>query len=180
MATAAAPKTIPKGNSKTDAKEATIITAKDSNKKRFLVIGAAAVTILGGGIAATWYFTGRSSEHGNEHKVAKAEPAKPPIFVNLEPFTVNLQPEIGDQYLQITLTLQVKEESQVELIKLQMPQVRSRLLMLLSSKKASEISTLEGKKKLSDEIIAQVNLPFTAQAVPQSVSGVFFTSFIIQ
>jgi flagellar protein FliL len=175
MATAA-PKIIPKGNSKSDAKEAPPATTKDSNKKRFLVIGAASLVLFGGGIAATWYF----SSHGNEHKVAKAEPAKPPIFVNLDPFTVNLQPEVGDQYLQIALTLQVKEQSQVDLIKLQMPQVRSRLLMLLSSKKASEISTPEGKKKLSDEIVAQVNLPFNAQAAPQNVSGVFFTSFIIQ
>jgi len=179
MATAT-PKTIPKGNSKTDVKEITSVTTKDSKKKLFLVVGSAALVLFGGGVAATWYFTSHGSEHENERKVAKAEPAKPPIFVNLEPFTVNLQPEVGDQYLQITLTLQVKEQSQVDIIKLQMPQVRSRLLMLLSSKKASEISSLEGKKKLSDEIIAQVNLPFASQAAPQSVSGVFFTSFIIQ
>jgi flagellar protein FliL len=179
MATAT-PKTMPKGNSKTDTKDAATAPTKDSNKKRFLVIGAAALVIFGGAIAATWYFSSHGKEQGSEHKVTKAEPAKPPIFVNLDPFTVNLQPEIGEQYLQIALTLQVKEQSQVDLIKLQMPQVRSRLLMLLSSKKASEISTPEGKKKLSDEIISQVNLPFSPQATPQSVSGVFFTSFIIQ
>ncbi|MFD2272966.1 hypothetical protein ACFS07_22465 [Undibacterium arcticum] len=33
------------------------------------------------------------------------------------------------------MTLLVHEQSQVELIKLQMPQVRNRLLMVLSSKK---------------------------------------------
>jgi flagellar FliL protein len=61
-----------------------------------------------------------------------------------------------------------------------MPLVRSRLLLLLSSKKASELSTVEGKKKLADEIIAQVKQPFTPQGGSTAISGVFFTSFVIQ
>jgi flagellar FliL protein len=76
--------------------------------------------------------------------------------------------------------LQVADQSQVDLIKLYMPQVRSRLLLLLSSKKASEISTPEGKKKLSDEIMEQVKQPFKLGAAPQNVTNVFFTSFVIQ
>ncbi len=109
------------------------------------------------------------------------EAPKPPVFIVVEPFTVNLTPgEVGDQYLQVALTLQVADQAQVDRIKLYMPQVRSRVLMLLSSKKASEISSVEGKKKLSDDIIAQINLPFTPQSEPQAVSDVFFTSFVIQ
>ena len=103
-----------------------------------------------------------------------------PVFVAIEPFTVNLQPENGDQYLQTALTLQVGGQAQVDLIKLNMPQVRSRLLFLLSSKKASEISSAEGKKKLSEEIIEQIKIPFVDKGAPQDVTGVFFTSFIIQ
>ena len=99
----------------------------------------------------------------------------------IDPFTVNLTPgEGGDQYLQVALTLQVADQAQVDRLKLYMPQVRSRILLLLSSKKASEISSVEGKKKLSAEIIAQINLPFTPQSERQSVSDVFFTSFVIQ
>ncbi len=39
-----------------------------------------------------------------------------------------------------------------------MPQVRSRLLMVLSSKKASELLTSEGKRNLTDEIIGAAHL----------------------
>jgi len=98
----------------------------------------------------------------------------------MEPFTVNLQSEGGDQFLQITFTLQVGDAAQEEIIKAFMPQVRSRLLLLLSSKKASEISTVDGKKKLSEEIIAAVNQPFSPKGPPQNVVNVFFTSFVIQ
>ena len=98
----------------------------------------------------------------------------------MEPFTVNLQSENGDQFLQVTLTLQVPDAVQEELLKSFMPQIRSRLLFLLSSKKAAEISSVEGKKKLSEEIITTVNQPFTPKGQPQTVSDVFFTSFVIQ
>lgn len=145
-------------------------------RKKLLLIAAVALAVLGSGGAGAWYFTQQNS---GAH-AAKPEPAKLPVFVNLEPFTVNLQPDSGEQYLQVALTLQVTDEAQTEIIKLHMPQVRSRLLLLLSSKKASEISTVEGKNHLASEIIAQVKQPFTPKTAPQNVSGVFFTSFVIQ
>ena len=98
----------------------------------------------------------------------------------VDSFTVNLQPEHGDQYLQVAFTLQVEGPEQVELIKANMAKVRSRVLLLLSGKKASEISTVEGKQQLAGEILAAVNEPFVPHGDEQEVSDVLFTSFIIQ
>jgi len=148
-----------------------------SRKKFFMVLGVAVVLLGGGGGACAWYLARNNSSRIEGEKY---ETPKPPLFVALEPFTVNLQPEIGEQYLQVGLTLKVEDEAHIALLKLHMPEVRSRLLMLLSSKKSSEISTSEGKRKLSDEIIAQVKEPLAVNSPPQSVSGVFFTSFVIQ
>lgn len=150
---------------------------KRSKKKLFLTVGIALLVLGIGGTAGALYL---NKKNVSSISVVKYIPVQPPVFINLESFTVNLQAEDGDQYLQITFTLQVKDEKQVETIKQHMPQVRSRLLMLLSSKKASEIASTEGKKKLSDEIIALIQQPFNPQGEPQSVSSVFFTSFIIQ
>jgi flagellar FliL protein len=155
--------------------------------KLFIMIGAAVLVLaLGGG--AGWYFL---HAHGGEE--AAAEPAKkdhtsskkkkkeaPPEYIAVEPFTVNLQPEHGDQYLQVAFTLQVEGPEQVELIKANMAKVRSRVLLLLSGKKASEISTVEGKQQLAGEILAAVNAPFVEHGDEQEVSDVLFTSFIIQ
>lgn len=151
------------------------LPAAKPKKKRLLIAGVA-LALLGSGGAGAWYYT----QQNNAPHAAKAEPPKLPVFVNLEPFTVNLQPDDGEQYLQVALTLQVDDEAQTEFIKLHMPQVRNRLLLLLSSKKASEISTVEGKNRLASEIVAQVKQPFAPKAAPQKVSGVFFTSFVIQ
>lgn len=152
----------------TEAEEA--VPARKSKKKLFVVVGAL-VVLLGGG-AGAWF----SMQGGHETK--QAEAPKAPVYLPLETFTVNLQG--GDQYLQTDITLQVADEAQVEAIKVHMPRVRSRLLALLSSKQADELTTTADKKKLAQEILAQVKLPFDPSGKPQQVDDVLFTSFVIQ
>ena len=66
------------------------------------------------------------------------------------------------------------------LIKLLMPEVRNRILLLLSSKTASQIATVEGKKQLAAELLGEINQPFVEGSKGQSVESVLFTSFVIQ
>jgi flagellar FliL protein len=160
--------------------------AAGGKNKLFIMIGAA-VLVLGLGGGAGWYFLHASAaesaepgkkDHGDSKKKKKDE--HPPEYLAVEPFTVNLQPENGDQYLQVAFTLQVGGAEQAELIKANMAKVRSRVLLLLSGKKASEINTVEGKQQLAGEILAVVKLPFAEHGEEQEVSDVLFTSFIIQ
>lgn len=153
------------------------IPVKKSKKKLFVVAGAVLV-LLGGAGAGAWHFMGQQADaHEAE---AEAEPQKAPVFVRVDTFTVNLQPEDDERYLQIEIVLRVANDEQAELFKLHMPEVRSRLLMLFSSKRASELTQTEGKNKLMGEIIATMNRPFAPKGKPQDVNAVFFTSFIIQ
>ena len=159
------------------SEEAAVEAPAKSSKKKLIIIAAVLVLAVGGGGAA-WYFMHQKSDPKKEAK--HEEPAHAPVFVTLETFTVNLQPDPDEKFLQLDLSMQVDSAEEAELLKGQMPAVRNRLLMLLTSKKATDISSSEGKKQLSDEIIAEVKKPFSAGAKPQKVSGVFFTSFVIQ
>jgi flagellar FliL protein len=150
--------------------------APKGSKKKLLVVIIAAVLVVGLGGGGAWYFT-QSKPAGAAHKAAKAEP---PEYVPIESFTVNLQPENGEQFLQIQFTLQVPNQKDGEVIKANMAKVRSRVLLLLSGKKASEIISVEGKRVLASEIIAALKLPFVDKGEPQHVSDVLFTAFIIQ
>lgn len=165
--------------SKAPEKPAEEGAAAPKSKKKLIIIIVAAVVLLGaiGGGAMMFLGKKKPSDKKEEHK---SEPAKAPVFMPLEPFVVNLQSDEGDKYLQVQMTLQVEDDAQVNLIKANSPQVRSRLLMLLSSKDATEVLTPEGKQKLIQEIIEQVSLPFVPKGEPQKVSGVFFTSFVVQ
>lgn len=173
---------------KADAKAEAAPAGGGSKKKLIMIIVAVLILAIGGGGGAYFMLKGHddSAEHEDEpvkkskSKKKKKKEAGPPVYVPVEAFTVNLQPEEGEQYLQLAFTLQVPDAEQSEGIKNNMPKVRSRILLLLSSKKASEINTPEGKQQLSKEILEQVNLPFEDGGDEQEVSEVLFTSFIIQ
>jgi flagellar FliL protein len=151
--------------------------AAPASKKKLIIIIAAVVLAVGGGGAA-WFFTQQKS-HAKE-EVKKEEPAKAPVFLALDTFTVNLQPDPDEKFLQVDISLQVASPEVAEAIKLHMPSVKNRLLLLLTSKSAAEISTLEGKQDLSKEIIDEVSKPFPPDTKPQEILDVFFTSFVVQ
>ena len=149
--------------------------APKSSKKKMMVIAIIGVLVVGLSAGGAWFFTKSSGP-----AAAEVKKAAKPEFIVIDAFTVNLQPENGEQYLQIQFTLEVAGLEQVEVIKTNMARVRSRVLLLLSNKKASELSTVEGKNILAKEIIAEVKKPFAAGAPAQEVTDVLFTSFIIQ
>ena len=100
--------------------------------------------------------------------------------MTLETFTVNLQSEHGDQHLQTNLTLKIEDATAADLIKLHMPEIRNRVLLLLSSKAASQIAAVEGKRKLAAELLAEIRQPFGESRPELAVQSVLFTSFVIQ
>jgi flagellar FliL protein len=162
---------------KADPKADAAAAPKSSSKKMLVIIIAAVIVLAGGGGGAWFFMQGKTDDSAVK---AKAKAAEPPVYVPLEQFTVNLQPEDGEQYLQIQFTLQVPTLKDVDVIKNNMARVRSRVLLLLSAKKASELSTVEGKAQLTKELIATLKVPFADKGEPQPINDVLYTSFIIQ
>jgi flagellar FliL protein len=176
--------------------------AAPKSKKKLIII-IAAVALLGGGGGAAFFLMKPKAE-GHEKKEEVHEEAAKPAFMTLETFTVNLVPDPGEQYLQADISLQIKDAHADQAIKDSMPLIKSSVLMVLSSKKSSEINTMEGKNALSKELLSTINnvlhpgsheeKPHGDEKEPakkehggkehadkdQLVSGVFFTSFIIQ
>lgn len=161
-----------------DKAKVEVVAEPPKKKKGKLFLVLVILLVLGGaGGGAAWYFTQsdtKSADHNEEKHL-------PPVFVTLETFTVNLQADGGgERYLQVGIDLKVTDPTVVNLVKLHMPEVRNGVLLLLSSRSAEQITSLEGKQKLSAEIQEQVNKPLNAKATGKGVTGVFFTSFVIQ
>jgi flagellar protein FliL len=169
---------------KADAKAEAAPVGGGSKKKLIIIVASVLVLALAGGGGAWFMLKGEPDEHAEESKPSKkakkVKPAGPPVYIPVDQFTVNLQPENGEQYLQLAITLQASSLEESEAIKTNMPKLRSRILLLLSSKHASEINTPEGKQQLSKEILEAVNQPFEADGAQQEVTEVLFTAFIIQ
>lgn len=154
---------------------------KKPKSKLPLFIIAGVIVLAVAGFAATKLMGGSPKPKEGEEAVAEVEeaPSKIPVYLTIEPFVVNLQPENGDYYLQVSMTLQLPTQKTADTLKLYMPQVRSRLLMLLSSKKASELITNDGKEKLRDDIIDELSEPFSGNR-GLIITDVAYTSFVIQ
>jgi flagellar FliL protein len=176
--------------------------------KRLAMLIAIVVGVAAAGAGATWMLMSPSHKQSNGAKkeaaaeesedaapgkagAAKApdrprpDKSAPPLFLALETFTVNLQTENGDHMLQTNLSLKITDAAVEAALKLHMPEIRSRLLLLLSSKKPSELSTVEGKQVLATQIGEDVNAVLDAAGIGPAggegpVLSVFFTAFIVQ
>lgn len=184
--------------------------AKPKGKLLLFIIIGVLVLVLGGAGA---YFALKKKPAAEDeeadgaaptekvHKAKKDHPDAPPVFVKFEAFTVKLQSD-GQQesYLQTTPELRVIDAPTGERVKQYTPAIRHKVLLLLSGKKPSDLSTPQGIQRLSNEVRDAINVILdgpkakakgkvgdeaAAEAsdtagADDSVQEVLFTSFIIQ
>jgi flagellar FliL protein len=163
---------------------------KSGKKLLIVVIVLLVVVLLVGGAGAFLLLKRQHVEEIDEEEVpvetvrSRKKSAKPqaPVYVAMDAFTVNLVPESGEQFVQLIISVEVADAESGEMIKAYTPKIRNNVMMLLSSKKASELLTKEGKEKLAEEIRDQMNqvLDPRARGDDVPVREVLFTSFIIQ
>lgn len=137
-------------------------------KKLIIIIAAVLVLVLGGGGAALMMMKKKAAaadeeaEDGSPAATAAAhkdEKKKPPVFVPLDPFTVNLADRDAERYAQIGVTLEIDDPKFGEELKVYMPAIRNNILMLLAHKTAGELLSREGKQKLQKEIQREAMTP---------------------
>ena len=197
MATAAATPEAPQGGGK---------------KKLIIIVAAALLVVLLGGGAAVLLLKKKAPVDGEDgaedtHEpapAAHAKPGTPPVFVPLDPFTVNLADKEVDRFAQIGITLEVADAHTADTIKAYLPAIRSNVLMVLSHKTSAELMSREGKQKLAREILRESVRPMgielddegtdeasttdtvkpkkkkKKQAVENPVTNVLFSTFIVQ
>lgn len=143
------------------AAEATPAPAK-GKKKLIIIIAAAALVLVGGGVGFMMMSKKKADteEHaeGEEKKpapkvVAKAhDPKAVPVFVPLEPFTVNLADRDAERFAQIGITLEFTDAKVGEQVKAFMPAIRNNVLMAIADRTAAELLGREGKDKLARKV----------------------------
>jgi flagellar FliL protein len=150
--------------------------AAPKKKSKLMLVLLMVVLLAGAGGGAAWWFMGR------QHADAETKPAaaKPPVFHTLDPFTVNLAEENGDHYLQLSVVYQVADDKAVDAVKTYLPVIRNRILLLLSAKRPSELTTPEGKQKLVEELVTAARASIPGTADDRGITGAFLGAFVIQ
>jgi flagellar FliL protein len=142
-------------------------------KLKLIIAGVGLIAILGGG--AGWFFLFR---HHGEEKHAEAPPPKPPAFVEIPDMLVNLEGVPGErvQYLKVKLTLQVKDEKEVEAVKPMLPRVTDIFQTYLRELRPIDLNGSAGLFRLKEELTRRVN----AAVAPNEISAVLFKEIIVQ
>lgn len=185
----------------TDAPEA---PKKKSKKLLFIIVGVLVLALAGAGGAFYIMKKNAAAAEGADEeeapaKVHKVDPKHAPTFLPLDNMVVNLADQGGNRFIQVGLTLQLQDAATGEAVKAFMPSIRSQILLLLSQRTADEVLQVQGKEKLSADIIAAVcntmGYPVPEaedhdadakpkkkrkKAEPSPVQGVLFSSFIVQ
>ena len=141
---------------------------KKGPKKLIIIIAAAVlVLLLGGGGAAFFVMKKKNAEaaaaaEGEDTEEAAPKEAKksekhdehkkPPAFVPLDPFVVNLADKDAERYAQVGISLQVDDAHMAEEMKAYMPAIKDTIILILSHKSSQELLTLDGKQKMAEEI----------------------------
>jgi len=154
-----------------------------SNKLIIVLIGVLFVLILGmgGGMYMLWTkLAAVSALSANSDADKLAEKNKPETLgkvIAMDTFIVNLADPGANRYLRITMDLEVTgDKKPEEEITRKTSQLRDAILMILPTKKFSEIVSTEGKTALRDELIGALNsLLSTAK-----ISRIYFKEFVIQ
>ena len=171
---------------------------KKSKMLLFIIIGVLLLVVAGAAGFLLLKKKPADSEEGDDsaaHAKTSAHAAAPPTYVKLDSFTTNLAAENpadsqspqNSQYIQVVVELKVEDAHIGESLKPFTPEIRNGILRALSSKKASQLTTVEGKDALAAEILGVVNRVVTGASSSAKgkepdgpVTAVLFSSFIIQ
>ncbi len=166
---------------KAKVEEKTADGASGKPKKTKLVILALIAVLLIGGIGgAAWFLLAGSSKKSPD-TAKKEDPGAPPVYVSLDRKTYNLPSTDGEpHFLMLAADVRVVDQATAERIKQRMPEILNGVLMLISSKTVEDLATLEGKKKLSTDIVNTVNAPLNLKEGEKGATDGLFTEFVIQ
>jgi len=161
--------------------------AKPAGKKKLILIAGISLAVLaGGGGGAFFIFKGKPAELGKDGTPAaaatekKRDPKAKPTFVPFESFTVNLNDKESERYAQIIFSLETIDAATGDQVKAQMPAIRGRVLMTLSSKTATELLGREGKEKLALDILGDARKSLDLSDTDKTLVEVHFSQFVMQ
>jgi flagellar FliL protein len=151
--------------------------AKKGIPKRLLIIAAAGliVLLLAGAGLYFFVFAGR----GATEDAAKLASSVPETFIfNLPAMTVNLNDDgaEGDQFLKLTIALEVADEAVMKEIQPRMAKVVDAFQVYLRELRKSDLEGSAGIYRLKEELRRRVNLAI----FPAHVEGILFKEILVQ
>lgn len=168
---------------------------KGSKKFKIVIIIVVLLLLMIGGAVAFWWFQFRDpapvsgvsapipaatasvdAAAGGKDQAATDIPRPTTTIVPLPSVMVNLADAAGNRYLKLSMEVEVSAPEAVQEIQSQQARIRDAIIILLSSKSFTELSTAEGKMQLKNEVASRLN---QILGTPRVVR-IYFTDFVVQ
>ena len=150
-----------------------------------LIILIVLLLVVGGGGAA--FFLMGDKEQGEEAAAAEGGHAAEAVeekethYLELgKEFVVNLEDNRKVNYLQVEIQVMARSSEPLTIIEENMPLVRNKVMLILSSQKYEELNTREGKEKLREAIKQAIQEILHEESANANIEAVYFTSLIMQ
>lgn len=169
------------------AQEPADAEVKPASKMKLIIIIAIAVLLaVGLSVGGTVFFLGKKDAGADEAKAqASVEPAVPvkqaAIYEELSPaFVVNFNYQGRPRYMQVSVALMTRDQAALDALKVHMPVLRNRLVMLFSGQDFASLITPVGKEMLRQQATASVQELAEKETGNITVEQVLFTNLVLQ
>ena len=173
-----------------------VVKPPKKNKRgiiKWLVIGLAIVLLVGVSVGTSIYVmksiigapadkvADKASEAKPKEEKAKHKEPKVAIYYKFDPpFVVNIQGQSSSRFLQLTLEAMTYDQTVTTEIDQSMPVIRNNILLLLSSLTYEQVASLEGKQKLRQDILLELQKVLKDKIGKPGVEEVYLTSIVMQ
>lgn len=150
-------------------------------KLKLIVMGVVALLLaVGLSVGATWFIMHKPDSEPAPDTAATAKPAA--IYEPLTPaFVVNFNQNGRQRYMQVSITLQGRDQAALDALKLHMPVIRNNLVMMFSGQGFDTLAgSPVGQEMLRQKATAVVQEVAQKEVGKPVVDQLLFTNFVLQ
>ncbi|MFW3898054.1 flagellar basal body-associated protein FliL [Pseudomonas bharatica] len=150
--------------------------------KLILLLVLALLLAIGLSVGATWFFLHKSeSKPAAEPAAAAANVKQPAIYESMSPaFVVNFNQNGRQRYMQVSITMQARDQAALDALKVHMPVIRNNLVMLFSGQSFESLATPVGQEMLRQKATASVQEVAQKEVGKLVIDQLLFTNFVLQ
>ncbi|MFJ4066877.1 flagellar basal body-associated protein FliL [Pseudomonas sp. NPDC089996] len=149
--------------------------------KLILLLVLALLLAVGLSVGATWFIM-HKSEPAPAPEAAATNVKAPAIYVPLTPaFVVNFNQNGRQRYMQLSITLQGRNQADLDALSVHMPVIRNNLVMMFSGQGFDTLSASSvGQEMLRQKATAVVQEVAQKEVGKPVVDQLLFTNFVLQ
>ncbi|MEL6868224.1 MAG: flagellar basal body-associated FliL family protein [Pseudomonadota bacterium] len=155
-------------------------------KGKLIIMIVAGIVLAGGGIFAgpmvQSMIAGEPEAVAEEGEVDVEPPKKEAIYQGIHPpLLINFMDDRGrSRFLQMSLELMARDQSIIDAIEAHNAVIRNNLILLYGDVKIEDLNGRDGKTKMLDQALEEINNILVEQTGEGGVEAVYFTNLVVQ